>query len=253
MAPPDPAASKLTGPDKLAKADATPQPVTAGPKSGDAADATPTAVQRTEFAVDLGTANSLSGLRALWRGLSKTHTELAALRPIVILKEGNSGLGMQLRLGAGPLNDAAAAAKICATLAESRRPCETTVYDGQQLAVRRDEAETPELSRESAKEMAKEAASKEAAAKDAAKEAARQPAPAAMQPATAGQQPTGGQPTAAQQPSPLKPQLQRRRGFQPQQRHGAREEPPAPPPAPAPAPPPEPSTLSSLFHRNEAR
>jgi hypothetical protein len=48
---------------------------------------------------------------------------------------------MQLRLGAGPLNDAAAAAKICAALAESQRPCETTVYDGQRLAVR-DEPET---------------------------------------------------------------------------------------------------------------
>ena len=93
-------------------------------------------VQRTEFAVDVGAANSVAGLRALWRGLlkSKSNAALAALRPIIVVKEGNNGLGMQLRLVAGPLSDAAAAAKICAGLIESKRACETTVFDGQQLA-----------------------------------------------------------------------------------------------------------------------
>jgi hypothetical protein len=47
---------------------------------------------------------------------------------------------MQLRLVAGPLNDAAAAAKICAHLVETDRPCATTVYDGQRLAMKADEA-----------------------------------------------------------------------------------------------------------------
>jgi hypothetical protein len=37
---------------------------------------------------------------------------------------------------AGPLSDAAAAAKICAALAESDRSCETTVFDGQRLALK---------------------------------------------------------------------------------------------------------------------
>jgi hypothetical protein len=46
---------------------------------------------------------------------------------------------MQLRLVAGPLSDAAAAAKICATLIESERPCETAVFDGQRLAVKSDD------------------------------------------------------------------------------------------------------------------
>ena len=55
------------------------------------------AVQRTEFAVDLGGANSIGGLRALWRGLLKSNnTVLADLRPIIVLREGNTGLGMQL-------------------------------------------------------------------------------------------------------------------------------------------------------------
>ena len=224
MAPPDPAATKLTEPDKLAKADAKadikpdgkaagPQSDAASAKSGEAAAAAPAAVQRTEFAVDLGSANSISGLRALWRGLAK-NGDLASLHPIIILKEGNTGLGMQLRLGAGPLRDAAAAAKICARLAETQRPCETTVYDGQRLAVRGEDSETPDTAKQ----------------------------PAATQPAASQAQPAAVPPKPATQP------YQRRRGgTSQQQRHGAREEPPAPPPPPPPQP--EPSTLSSLFRR----
>jgi hypothetical protein len=81
-------------------------------------------------------------LRALWRGLLKTRSNapLAALQPIIVIKEGNNGLGMQLRLVAGPLTDAAAAAKICATMTENERPCTTTVYDGQHLALKADDA-----------------------------------------------------------------------------------------------------------------
>jgi hypothetical protein len=42
---------------------------------------------------------------------------------------------MQLRLAAGPLQNAAEAARICAALAESKRACDTTVFDGQRLAM----------------------------------------------------------------------------------------------------------------------
>jgi hypothetical protein len=108
----------------------------------DGADATPAAapqlaVRRTEFGVDVGGANSVGGLRALWRGLLKwrSNTALAALQPIIVVKEGNNGLGMQLRLVAGPLTDAAAAARICAAMTINDRHCETTVYDGQRLAL----------------------------------------------------------------------------------------------------------------------
>ena len=148
MGPPDPAAGKPAGsdapPDAVAAA-AAPVVVAAAAAADDArADAAPAAatVQRTEFAVDIGTANSVGGLRALWRGLlkSKANSALAALHPIIMVKEGNTGLGMQLRLAAGPLSDAAAAAKICAALIEGKRTtCETTVFDGQQLAMKDDE------------------------------------------------------------------------------------------------------------------
>jgi len=109
--------------------------------STDAAGAT---IQRTEFAVDLGGANSIGGLRALWRGLLKSNNvELAELRPIIVLRESNTGLGMQLRLAAGPLNDAAEAARICASLVENKRSCETTVFDGQRLAMSADDPIPP--------------------------------------------------------------------------------------------------------------
>jgi hypothetical protein len=159
MAPPNSAATKLiepekpkpVEPEKPAKANtAAPMPevVASAPSAADAGpDASPAAasnvaVQRTEFGVDVGGANSVGGLRALWRGLlkSRSNAALATLRPIIVIKEGSNGLGMQLRLVAGPLDDAAAAAKICAGLIENARPCETTVFEGQRLAMKADES-----------------------------------------------------------------------------------------------------------------
>jgi hypothetical protein len=147
MGPPDPAAAKLTEPAKTPNpapaANATPPatapevaaPAPASSGETDSAEGKSVQVQRIEFAVDLGSANSLGGLRALWRGIPKTNTELAKLRPIIVVRERGNGLGMQLRLAAGPLSDAAAAAKICAVLTESERGCETTVFDGQRLSL----------------------------------------------------------------------------------------------------------------------
>jgi hypothetical protein len=159
MGPPDPAAGKLiepSAPPKTATATATttvtatPMPevvASVPPAADDAPDATESLpkVQRTEFAVDLGGANSVGGLRALWRGLLKTRANapLAALRPIIVIKESNTGLGMQLRLVAGPLTDAAAAAKICAGMIANERPCETTVFDGQRLAMNGNDQPAP--------------------------------------------------------------------------------------------------------------
>jgi hypothetical protein len=167
MGPPDPGAPKMVEPAK--PANAVPTPAAQAPASDANAAAPPpkdqekpvleadaakdqnkdqaqdqakATIQRTEFAVDLGGANSIAGLRALWRGLLKSNnTELAELRPIIVLREGNTGLGMQLRLAAGPLHDAAEAAKICAALTEGERNCETTVFDGQRLTMGTEEAQ----------------------------------------------------------------------------------------------------------------
>jgi hypothetical protein len=158
MAPPDPAAaSKLVQPEKAEnaetdkaekpKAEAAPatEVAAAAPAAApEAAESEPPApaiaVQQTRFAVDIGGASSIGGLRALWQGLIKSNPELANLRPIIMIRESKTGAGMQLRLGAGPLVNAAAAAKICAGLTENERACETTVFDGQRLSMRGQEA-----------------------------------------------------------------------------------------------------------------
>jgi hypothetical protein len=146
----EPAAAKSAEPDKPGKTIvATPLPeVVASVALDDKVDpeasesaAPKLPVQRTEFGVDVGGANSVGGLRALWRGLLKSRSSaaLTTLRPIIVIREGHNGLGMQLRLVAGPLDDAAGAAKICASLIENERPCETTVFDGQRLAMNAEE------------------------------------------------------------------------------------------------------------------
>ncbi len=148
MAPPDPAASKLIEPGKApnsVSAGPIPDVLASAPSATDAeADdnaAPKVSLRRTEFGVDLGTANSMNGLRMLWRGLlkSRSNAPLAALRPIIVIKENTNGLGMQLRLVAGPLNDAGAAARICAVLAENNRPCETAIFEGQRLSLKADD------------------------------------------------------------------------------------------------------------------
>ncbi|GIQ77832.1 hypothetical protein [Bradyrhizobium sp. RD5-C2] len=143
MASRDPAPNRATEaakPPTASDVSAAPIPplvITPDPDSEVEEDAPKAQVQRTEFGVDLGTANSVNGLRALWRGLlkSKANAPLAALRPIIVIKENSNGLGMQLRLVAGPLNDAGTAAKICAGLSLVQRTCETAIYDGQRLAL----------------------------------------------------------------------------------------------------------------------
>jgi hypothetical protein len=143
MAPPDPAATKLTVPEQppeVITATPAPEVVAAAPSAPEPASSkapSEIAIQRTEFGVDLGGANSIEGLRGLWRSLFKSNAAaIASLRPIIVVKERSNGLGMQLRLVAGPLSDAAAAAKICAALIENERSCETSVFDGQRLAIK---------------------------------------------------------------------------------------------------------------------
>jgi hypothetical protein len=150
MGPPDPAAGKLiepVAPPKTVTAAPMPEIVAVIPKAPEEAEpdstreASEIVARRTEFGVDVGGANSIPGLRALWRGLlkSRTNVALTTLRPIIVIKENNNGLGMQLRLVAGPIYDAAAAAKICASLTMNDRGCTTAVFEGQRLTMAADE------------------------------------------------------------------------------------------------------------------
>ncbi len=85
LAPPDPAAPKLIEPDKpvVAKAEEPPPAdVTASAeKQPDVSDTAKASVQRTEFAVDVGSANSIGGLRALWRGSDQIEFGARRLAP----------------------------------------------------------------------------------------------------------------------------------------------------------------------------
>jgi hypothetical protein len=239
MAPPDPAASKLIQPETTEKAtekaaEKKPEPAPAPtelaaipakpPEATTDSEAPSIAVQQTRFAIDLGGANSLDGLRALWRGVTKSHPEVAALRPIIMIKEGTTGLGMQLRLGAGPLVNAAAAAKLCAGLSENDRHCETTVFDGQRLSMRGSE-KGQEKSQDRVQEKNAEKP------QDSAPQAETAPAP-----------------TPAAKPD------KRRRSYS-SKRSSKREEPAPAPVAPQPAAAAKPetasagSTLSSFFRR----
>lgn len=170
-------------------------------------------VARTDFGVDIGTANSIDGLRAVWRGASKLPA-LAGLSPIIVVKERANGLGMQLRLVAGPLTDAAAAARICATLAETKRACETAVFDGQRLALQSET--TP-----------------------AAPAAAKPPRPAQPHLRRAAPKP---------QPAPTAPKPPEQRSEQPQPKPVEEAQAMAPPP---PAPPARPSLSSMLGFSRE--
>jgi hypothetical protein len=149
MAPPDAAAAKLIElfrSPKIIAAEPMPPIVAAAPSGENAEqDAEETAlpkVRRTEFGVDVGSANSIAGLRALWRGLlkSRSNAPLALLQPVIVIREGMGGQSMQLRLVAGPLTDAAAAARLCAVMTENNRNCETAVYEGQRLTLKPDDA-----------------------------------------------------------------------------------------------------------------
>ncbi|MCP3370795.1 hypothetical protein [Bradyrhizobium cajani] len=248
MAPPDPAASKLIQPEATEKpaekaGEKKPEPLpaptevaaaSAKPAEAAESEAPAIAVQQTRFAIDLGGANSIDGLRALWRGLIKTNPEVAALRPIIMIKEGTTGLGMQLRLGAGPLINAAAAAKLCAGLAENNRPCETTVFDGQRLSMRGGQDKAQEKTQEKTQEKNQDRVQEKNSEKSQESVPQAETAPA-----------------SAPNAKPDK----RRRSYS--SKRSKREE-PAPPPAPAPAAQPAPakpetastgSTLSSFFRR----
>jgi hypothetical protein len=89
---------------------------------------------RTEVGVDIGGAATVEALRALWTS-AKTRAAplLDKLRPVVVTREVRPG-SVQLRLVLGPLANAGAAARLCASLAPIGRACRPTVFEGQHLA-----------------------------------------------------------------------------------------------------------------------
>lgn len=95
------------------------------------------AVSQTPFAIDIGGATTLEGIDALWVSHAERYADtLTELTPRILLQQTSDG-ALDLRLVAGPINDAADAAMLCAQLvAAGIERCLPAIFDGQQLALR---------------------------------------------------------------------------------------------------------------------
>ena len=95
-------------------------------------------VTRTEFGVDVGGNHTLDGVARASGPRSRANhgALLEGLRPLVAVREGSKPGAVELRLVAGPLANAVAAARLCASLSAAGVACQPTVFDGQRLALR---------------------------------------------------------------------------------------------------------------------
>lgn len=89
-----------------------------------------------QFALDLGSAQSVEGLRALWTATLKRYSPLLeGLYPVVQMRERRQA-GLDLHLVVGPIPNAATAARLCATITAAGAVCQPASFEGQRLAVR---------------------------------------------------------------------------------------------------------------------
>ena len=104
------------------------EPMTGGPAQSVAT--------KTEFGIDIGGNTSIDALRVLWVNLRASQpSALEGLRPVIAIRDGGKPGTVDLRLVAGPIPNASIAARLCATLAAAGQTCQTTVFDGQRLAL----------------------------------------------------------------------------------------------------------------------
>jgi hypothetical protein len=90
-----------------------------------------------DFGVDLGGANSVDGLRALWASLRAKHAPLLkGLWPIMLVRDRSKPGTFDLRLVAGPLPNAEHTTRLCATFAALGVSCQPAVFNGQKMALR---------------------------------------------------------------------------------------------------------------------
>ena len=92
---------------------------------------------KVEFGLDLGNGTSVESLRAAWTAASRRHASLLqGLMPRVQSRERGKGVAVELRLIAGPIPTAAAAARLCAAMIAAGAVCAPAPFEGQRLAVR---------------------------------------------------------------------------------------------------------------------
>jgi hypothetical protein len=91
---------------------------------------------KPEFGIDIGSAASFDGLRALWNSTKSANAaQFEGLRPVVVARENRSTRATELRLVAGPVGNADAAVRLCAALAGPRRACQPAPFEGRQLSL----------------------------------------------------------------------------------------------------------------------
>jgi hypothetical protein len=114
----------------------TENPAPAAPETVPAQAATPpNRVTRRQFGLDLGGAASEDALRPVWTAALRRHNALLQnLRPLVLSREHPRGGGAEYRLIAGPIGNAAKAARYCAAITGTGGVCQPTMYDGQKFA-----------------------------------------------------------------------------------------------------------------------
>jgi hypothetical protein len=92
---------------------------------------------KTEFGLDLGTASTVEALRAAWAAALRRHGMLLeGLQPVVQTRERGRPGAVELRLIAGPIPNAATAARLCAAMTAAGAICAPALFDGQRLAGR---------------------------------------------------------------------------------------------------------------------
>ena len=157
-------APPAAAPDNPPAADSSPAAPTAGPpavvppgaivpatppKQGQAAQPAPaadvantetppsTSPPKADFGVDLGSAQTVDGLRMLWTQVKAKHGALLeGMRPIIVIREPARAGAMELRLVVGPIPTASLAAKLCIAMNAAGALCQPAVFDGQRLALR---------------------------------------------------------------------------------------------------------------------
>jgi hypothetical protein len=143
-APPAPAPVQTPPQEPEASAPAHPpqEEITASVSARDAAPAAPEAkrtppgpVTKRQFGLDLGGAASEDALRPIWTNALRRHGALLQnLRPLTVSREHPRGGGVEYRLVAGPIANAAKAARYCAAITGTGGICQPSVYEGQKFA-----------------------------------------------------------------------------------------------------------------------
>jgi hypothetical protein len=97
----------------------------------------PSNVSKTEFGLDLGSASTVESLRTAWAAALRRHgLLLEGLHAVVQTRERARPGAVELRLIAGPIPNAATAARLCAAMTAAGAICAPALFEGQRLAGR---------------------------------------------------------------------------------------------------------------------